>query len=150
MDIKAVPMLPSDLELAFRIRDLALLPSQVPVSTLLFFPPFTQAIKARETSNIGTKTTITYFKAIDVNDGTMLACMRARFVDAQVKEAVVDDEEAKVRVPPYREGCGMSEFAWAECWRILGEAKRECFELNKAHICEFLFCLSLLQLAEIY
>jgi hypothetical protein len=127
-------MEPSDISTMFRIRDDALLPDQAPITCLLFQPPYTPLLQERESERMtGTPGPETLFlKAIDDN-GTMMACMRARVMPTL-------PAAAGTRIPGWREGSVVTEEVWNQCLGSIMQAKSEIFS-TKEHICKYLVSL---------
>ena len=130
MSLQAVSMTAEDIPEMFRIRDCALLPSQAPISCLIFRPPFSPLIWQRETERLEQNDgTHLLFKAVD--DDVMIACMRARLVPPQSEI----ETTAAITIPAWREGNPIGIKAWEACWTQLAEAKKPSFG-NAPHICK--------------
>jgi hypothetical protein len=125
MPPNAVAMTADDIPDMYRIRDSALLPSQAPVSCLLFRPPFSPLIEQRETEHLKEGNNTLFFKV--VREGIVIAAMRARMVPQK------SDNAANVK-PPRHEDHAVGAYARDACRRRLSKAKEESFP-NVAHIC---------------
>jgi len=127
MPPKALPITASDIPASFEIRDRALIPSQAPLSYLLFNRPATPQFIARQIELVGTNPNVFLFKAVEGD--TMIAWIRARRIP-QIRNT----SELEVQLPEWQEGCGMGKLAWERCWSLRAEARKECFA-NVDHIC---------------
>jgi hypothetical protein len=124
MALQAVPMTAEDIPLLFRIRDAALLPSQAPISDILFRPPFSPVMHERETERLNNGTTV-FYKVVDGTD--MIACMRASVVPERPPRDMAS------MIPPYPTDFPIGITAWESCWRQLAEGKKQSFG-NGEHI----------------
>jgi hypothetical protein len=129
MSIQVVSMIAADIPEMFRIRDSALLPSQAPISCLIFRPPFSPRIWQRETERLE-QNDGTYFLYKAVDDQGILACMRARWVPPQAEDAA----KAAVTIPAWRESDPIGKTVWDAVCTQLAEAKKRSFD-NVSHYC---------------
>jgi hypothetical protein len=124
MPLHAVPMVSGDIQDMYRIRDSALLPTQAPVSCLLFRPPLS-IMHQREIELLKAASNTIYLKAL--GDDGMIAAMRARMVPQRSEQAVI-------AVPAQQEYQTVGAYTWEACYRQMTEAKKESFA-NLPHIC---------------
>ena len=119
-------MTADDIPEMFRIRAPALLPSQAPISCLLFRPLLSPQMRQREAERLESGSGVYFFKAVDDGNG-MISCLRARNVPKQT-------EAPPSGAPPPPANCPIGAAAWQQCFMQLTKAKDSSFD-NVQHIC---------------
>lgn len=136
MALQVKPMLREDIHRIYEIRDAALLPSEAPISCLLFKGSFTATVHQREVERLE-KDPSTIFLKVEGESGETVAIMRARRASKKP-----DANTSEIRIPPWRETYAVGPQAWDDCMRGIAELKAKNFE-NVPHICK-------LELAELF
>lgn len=121
-------MLREDIPRMYEIRDAALLPSEAPISCLLFKGPFTANVHQREIERLEKDSSTVFLKA-EGGPGETIAILRARKAPKQP-----DANISEIKIPPWRDVYPVGPQAWDGCMRGIAELKAKVFD-NVPHIC---------------